>query len=183
MAEQTPNFVDLFEKSSPYLEKVLAGTRPDQESNSTPCTEWDVAQLKGHLVESVIGAAMLLSGGQYAPSGGNDAERYAASAKATVEAARKPGVLEAEYETPFGKLSGSFFITGLFVDSLIHGWDLSKGTEQDVPMPADLASACFDSAGGVIDGSRHVGAFGPAVAVPADASPQDRLVAFSGRTP
>jgi uncharacterized protein (TIGR03086 family) len=73
--------------------------------------------------------------------------------------------------------------TIVFMEHLTHGWDLAKATDQDTRMPADLVAECMELAVPMDKMLRMPGVCGPAVDVPESASPQDRFVAFMGRTP
>ncbi|MGW5491732.1 TIGR03086 family metal-binding protein [Streptomyces olivaceoviridis] len=67
---------------------------------------------------------------------------------------------------------------------VIHGWDLARATGQDyTPDPAALDSALTFLRAAADDPDRGDGLFGPAVPVPADATPLDRAVGLSGRDP
>jgi uncharacterized protein (TIGR03086 family) len=69
---------------------------------------------------------------------------------------------------------------------IVHGWDLARATSQPFECDAASVEACLD----VVEqfsgpGSEEVRgtAFGPVVAVPADAPALDRLIGLTGRDP
>ena len=68
-------------------------------------------------------------------------------------------------------------------DLLLHGWDLAKSTGQDTTMPDGLPDAAYGVIHGRFTEEQRVGVFSPEIAVPPDASPQDRLLAYTGRDP
>lgn len=70
-----------------------------------------------------------------------------------------------------------------FADQLLHGWDLARATGQDAAMPAGLADAAYEMIHGRFTEEQRKGVFKPEMAVPADASSQDRLLAYTGRDP
>jgi uncharacterized protein (TIGR03086 family) len=70
-----------------------------------------------------------------------------------------------------------------FADQLLHGWDLAKATGQDATMPAGLAEAAYAMVHGRFTDDQRKGVFKPEVQVGADASAQDRLLAYTGRDP
>ena len=70
-----------------------------------------------------------------------------------------------------------------FSDQLLHGWDLARATGQDTTMPEDLAEAAYSIIHGAFPEEQRQGVFKPEVPVPDDASAQERLLAFTGRSP
>jgi uncharacterized protein (TIGR03086 family) len=70
------------------------------------------------------------------------------------------------------------------MDQLIHTWDLATATGQDSTLDPELVAVCsalflpdmpeMGRAGGLV---------GPAIDVPADASPQAKLLGAMGRRP
>ena len=70
-----------------------------------------------------------------------------------------------------------------FSDQLLHGWDLARATKQDATMPDSLAAAAYDSIHGLFTDEQRKGVFGPEIAVGDDATPQQRLLAYTGRDP
>jgi uncharacterized protein (TIGR03086 family) len=73
---------------------------------------------------------------------------------------------------------------GTFMDNLVHTWDLAVATGQDPTLDTDLVDACVALfLPDMPERGRAAGIVGPAVAVPEDASPQDRLLGAMGRRP
>ena len=70
-----------------------------------------------------------------------------------------------------------------FSDQLLHGWDLARATNQDATMPDGLAQAAYDLIHGAFTDEQRTGVFKPEVPVGDDATPQQRLLAYTGRTP
>jgi uncharacterized protein (TIGR03086 family) len=70
-----------------------------------------------------------------------------------------------------------------FSDQLLHGWDLAMATGQDTTMPDGLAEAAYRMIHGRFTEEQRQGVFKPEVSVPGDATPQERLLAYTGRVP
>jgi hypothetical protein len=64
-----------------------------------------------------------------------------------------------------------------------HGWDLAASTSQDTTMPSGVARVVYDMIHGRFTEEQRKGIFKPELPVPADASDQDRLLAYTGRNP
>ena len=68
-----------------------------------------------------------------------------------------------------------------FSDQLLHGWDLARATGQEPTMPDGLAAAAYEMIHGRFTDEQRKGVFAPEVPVGADASPQQKLLAYTGR--
>jgi uncharacterized protein (TIGR03086 family) len=88
-----------------------------------------------------------------------------------------------EYGAAGGAEKAGFGLGVAFGDTLIHTWDLATATGQDPTIPEDLAEVAYDLVSKNFPEEGREGILGPRVAVPDDASWQDKLLGFSGRTP
>jgi len=95
---------------------------------------------------------------------------------------RRPGALDAPCAVSYGPVPGSVYAGHRFLDVLVHGWDLAAGTGQDYTLDPELIEAGQQIIEPQLDAFRSAGAFGPQVAVPAEASAQTRFLAMLGRT-
>jgi hypothetical protein len=69
-----------------------------------------------------------------------------------------------------------------FSDQLLHGWDVARATGQDAEMPAGLAESAYGIIHGRFTEEQRHGVFKPEIPVPEDASAQERLLAYTGRS-
>lgn len=172
--------------------EIVAGFRPDQLGDPTPCSEWDVRALLNHLIGVSEAFSHAAEGEpitrpdprtEYFQGDGYTAA-YDAATEDLLAAWRTPGALDATITLPFGDVPGSVAASINFVDLLVHGWDLARATGQDPTFDPDLAEPALEVSRNLVsDEIRSAGAFGPEVAAPAGASEADRLVAFLGRNP
>jgi uncharacterized protein (TIGR03086 family) len=147
----------------------------------TPCEEWDVRTLLNHMLDSQRFFAGRARGEDAAfPAKeppdliGDDPEAAFAQSRASMqEAFSQPDALERT-----GPLLGI-----AFSDQLLHGWDLARATGQDATMPEGLADVAYTHIHGRFTDEQRKGVFGPEIQVPPDASPQTRLLAYTGRDP
>ena len=176
---------------------VVDDVRDDQWSAATPCEDWSVRQLTGHLVGGNRLFASILSGTPMPPLdelrrwaaedqlGADPPSAYREAAGALLAAFELPGVLDAVHRFPVGPLPGRAAIALRTVETLVHGWDLATATGQRLGPPAD------ELADGVLGFSRDLltrlpegrHPFAPSRPVADDAPALDRLVALLGRTP
>ncbi len=178
---------------------LISAVRDDQWAAPTPCPEWTVRDLVGHMVTSNYAFVRILGGtapeapgrtAPEAPGGGADSLRpdaglvdaYRDSAAALVGAFRQPGVLDRVHTVPIGPVPGIAALHLRITEVLVHGWDLARATGQDAVFPEDLAEqelAFSRSKLGDIPQGRTP--FAPPQPVPGDAPAIDRLVALLGR--
>lgn len=169
---------------------LVAGVGDDQWHLPTPCDDWDVRQLVNHIVAGNHWVSPLITGSTIADVGdrldgdvlGDDPLAAYEASQAEADAAfSAPGAMEAPANVSYGPVPASIYAGHRFLDVLVHGWDLAKGTGQDATLRPDLVEACLAIAEPQADGLASSGAFGTDHDVPDEASPQDRLLALLGR--
>ena len=185
------DLIEMYDRASAWTADKVRGAQ-DQLDAPTPCTDWTVRRLVDHLLAGQTMFAEGPRGGTVAPPegpppelvGDDPAGQYEQARKETVAAYAEPGVMEGMVKG-FGGEVPAFVVLGIaFCDQLIHGWDLARATGQDTTMPPEFAALGRQLLDGRIDeASRGPGKnFGAAVPVPNDASYQDKLLAYCGRT-
>ena len=175
----------LFEGAAARAAQVLAGVRPEQLDGPTPCSEWSVRQLVEHMVGStdyLLGAAGEAAPGRAGPATVAD---YRSGVAQVLDALARPGVLQRRCRSPLGfDWSVTEATAGTFMDNLVHTWDLATATGQDRGLDDELVRACVAMfLPDMPERGRAAGIVGPAVAVPSDATAQDRLLGAMGRRP
>ena len=188
MPNTTPG--ELYVKAMAATQRSVDGVRADQWHAPTPNTEWDVKQVANHIIGENLWAGELLRGKTIAEVGnrfdgdvaGTDpAAAYRTSVSVATEAVTAPGAMEAVCHLSFGDFSGADYSAQLFLDLLIHGWDIAKATQQDTRLPADLVEACIPIAQQITAMARSTGVYGDDLPVSPNADQQTRLLAIVGR--
>ncbi len=191
MTQQMPNSIPLYGEAARGFRAMMAAVKADQLGRNTPCTLWNVRALLIHNLKVAEFVHQLFTTGQSdeddsAVGGPLPKEGAVAAFDGAVSRVlgwiKAPGAIDKQLNTPFGQMSAGQFLMFPTLDLLIHRWDLAKGIGQDTTLPAHLVEACLGLAPG-IEGGRSMGVFGPAVAVPAHARAQDRLLGLTGRHP
>lgn len=157
-------------------------------SDSTPCTEFTVAQVAEHLLGSVASLGGLAGAELARPtladvtdSGVPIEVQIADLSQPAIEAWRRRGL---DGELPMGDrtLPASFFAGILAVEYLVHAWDFAEATGQKLVVDERLAAYVLGLSKQIVtDEMRMPGMFEPAVEISPDASPMDQLIAWTGR--
>jgi uncharacterized protein (TIGR03086 family) len=174
------DLLNLYGRASEWTLTKVTGAA-DKLGASTPCDEWDVRTLMNHMLDThnyFVGVARSQDVSPPAPDppeiiGENPAADFADARTEAMSVFSGDGVIDQT-----GPALGI-----AFSDQLLHGWDLAKATGQDPIMPDGLAEAAYEIVHGRFTDDERSGVFGPEVAVPATASAQDTLLAYTGRDP
>jgi uncharacterized protein (TIGR03086 family) len=186
----SPTTGELYVTAMTGTSRYIDGVSADQLHAATPCAEWDVKQVVNHIVGENLWAAELLQGKTIAQVGsrldgdltGDDpAAAYRRSVRIATDAVSAPGAMQATCHLSFGDFSGSDYVAQLFMDTLIHGWDIATATGQDTRLDPQLVAVCLPIAQQFTTMARGSGAFGDELPVSSDADPQTRLLAIVGR--
>jgi uncharacterized protein (TIGR03086 family) len=165
----------------------------------TPCTEWSVADLVGHLVDEHLwvpplvdgldldSAGKVVAGTRKLPAeggvGANLAEAWDEAAVGSRDAWTTPGALDRQVHLSRGLTPAREYLGEMIVDLAVHSWDLAAAIGQSAALPDELARYAWEALsphGPDLSGS---GVFGKPVDVPESASVQDRLLGLTGRDP
>jgi uncharacterized protein (TIGR03086 family) len=173
------DLLDLFDRGTSWTASKIPAAVAQLDA-STPCEKWNVQAVLNHLLDAQQQFAAVPEGKQPSFDGstpdliGDDpSAQYEAARQATLAAYRLPGVVE--------KTMPMLAIG--FIDQVVHGWDLAVATGQDASIPDDLAESAFAFIDGRMGDDQRGDFFKPPVVVPDDSSPQDKLLAYGGRSP
>ena len=168
---------DVWGLAADKWDEVMGQVDDDDWAKSTPCEGWTVQELVDH--------AMFWQGrgggvfGADAEEGADWATLRPALAAALSDPANLEGNAESLGGTPKQAVAG--LITA---DLLVHSWDLARAIGADDTLPAAAATSTLMGLQRLPEEMlRSERMFGPAVEVADDASAQDQLIAFVGRTP
>ena len=172
------------------LAELVQRTERGQFDLPTPCSEWKVVDLLGHVTTGAHLFAASIRGEEFEI--GNPTDRVgddqAASFRAAIDsfgsAIDEADDFDVLISMPFGELPLSMVLEVFGFDVLLHCWDLARATSQNFDPPTEILDSVAAFAHGFVnDGLRDAGAFRPEVSVEDDIPALDRLAAFCGRTP
>ncbi len=168
---------------------LVAACTEDQLRLPTPCGDFDVEALVEHIAVwiQVFDAAVNEQALEFDPAthrvGKERPEAFARAARSIMV-----GLQERGYDRPMTMTSdpvpGEFILNMLLMEYVGHGWDLSTAVSTPSPYSDDEAAVALSAAQAIIQPQyRGTGMFDHEIAVLADTSPIDQLVAFLGRNP
>ena len=175
-----PDLLKLYDQASAWTTEKVA-TAGGQLDAPTPCDEWDVRTLLNHMLETQRYFTASARGEDASPPGPQPPTLLSQDPAGDFESARQD-VLQAFADPAVVEKTGPALGIA-FSDMLLHGWDVARATKQDATMPAGLAEAAYEMIHGRFTDEQRTGVFKPEVQVGPDASPQDRLLAYTGRNP
>jgi uncharacterized protein (TIGR03086 family) len=172
-----------FAELAPVLGAVFAKLRPEDLDRPTPCAGFTVRGVLEHM----IGGATAFAAAYRGDAAGTPelADPIAGVGSALSDLASSisaPGALARTIQAPFGEVDGESFARFVVLDGLVHGWDLATATGQPYDPPDELVAAVADFAEQTLDPLRDGETFAAAVEPPDEASPIERLAAYTGRS-
>jgi len=167
---------------------VMAGVRPDQWQQPTPCAEWDVRALVQHILGWMQVFDVAANGGAFEGDpadytvGDDPAGEFRTFADSMLAGWRNGGT-DRTVRITMGELPAPMVLNMTLMEYMTHGWDLATATGQPVPFSDTEAERVLERARATLKPEyRGPGtAMGEEVAVPADAPAVVRLAAFMGR--
>lgn len=165
------------------LAQVLHHISSDELTKPTPCSEFDVAQLTEHLLNSirVLGGA---AGAVFADSDTAESpeRQVIAAARPALDAWHGRG-LQGTVAIGPNELPATMVVGILSLEFLVHAWDYATATGRTVQVVEPLAEYVLSLAHEIITPAGRVRAgFDDPVDVPDSASSLQKLIAFTGRS-
>jgi uncharacterized protein (TIGR03086 family) len=187
--------MDLLPTMGRVLDKageVVDNVEPSQLTASTPCTEWSVRDVINHVVGGATMFAECVESGSVADErlgqlmgGDNLGEDYKGAFHTASDRARAAfggeGALEKIVKLPFGEMPAGIALNIAVMDVMTHTVDIAKATGQKIDDDELLDTALTVGRQLITDSFRTPGMFDAEQPAPADASAEDKLLAFAGR--
>ncbi len=162
-----------------------SGVTEDQWANRTPCPEWTVRDLVGHVVNTTRRVHGNLGEPVEDPDLDGDLVAQFAEARRAIESAlADPGRAAQVVSGMFGEQSFESLVGRLLCsDTLLHTWDLARATGQDERLDPVAVERCAEFLAPMDEAIRRPGGFAPKVAPVQGADDQTLLLNFCGRHP
>jgi uncharacterized protein (TIGR03086 family) len=184
--------VELIDAASAEFERVVRQLPSDSWDRPTP-SEISIRELVEHVVVGNYFTAVLLAGVDRdealnmltSDQLGDDpviavvdsARRQAQAFATTPDGQPVPG--------PKGDIPAAAYLRFRLVDLVVHAWDLLRAARLDEALDPRIVAELMDMVEPHLDDMLTYGAYGsgPSGALPAEVSPQDRLLYWFGRRP
>ena len=183
---------DLLQMVSDEFCNVVSIVTPEQWNLPTPCSDWTVLELIGHVVGGSQMATSLVGGASRIEAIGLLATDFVGTdplgAVDAALAAQREAFDEADLENiscqhPAGDMPAEQLLGLRIGDLLIHRWDLARAIGADEQLPADAVQRVWDDTAPMAPIIAQLGVFGdgPSGTVPDDAPLSERLLDLMGR--
>lgn len=162
----------------------------DQWSLPTPCSEWSVRDLVNHVTYETLWIPELMAGVTVAEVGDRfDGDNLGADPVGAWDRAATPAVaafsaesaMDTTVDSSMGPLAGPVYLGQIFMDVVIHGWDLARGIGADDTIEARFTDQLYAEVAPKEDDMKAWGGYGDRVVPPPDADTQTKLLAVLGR--
>ena len=164
--------IDLLSRALDQTAALVTSVQPDQLDDPTPCRDWTVRQLLGHICSDPRNFVTMAQGGDVDWS-------------AEVPLADDPGrafredadeLLDVVREAPDT-------ISIQLPEFTVHSWDLAQALGRTDDLDDELAEQALRIMSPMLKPEMRGNAFEPELDAADDASPYERLAAFTGRRP
>ncbi len=158
----------------------------DRWDSPSPCEEWTTRDLVQHLLDThgMFGGFVGLELKPGPPVADDPVGAWAAARVQMQTWLDDPATAQKEFDGIGGRTTLEAAVNRFICfDLVVHGWDLSRAAGLDDTIdPAELPKI-WDDVHTLGDLIRSEGTCGPEVEAPADATDQERLLAYLGRQP
>ncbi len=187
--EATPDLRSLLTAAFDQVERFVTTTDRADAGLPTPCEDWDVDDLVGHLIAVVRRIGVVLQGLPpfSVPSTMESTDRVGDWTHWRAETERvlaDDAVLELEVQVPWGTVTGAQAIGSYVGELATHSWDLARALGRDAELDVRLGEAALPAILAKIPAEpRDQIPFGPVVEVGPEATAFERMLAWQGRDP
>ena len=182
-----------FARALDQAEQQIAAVSADELGNRTPCVDYEVRALLGHMVAVLHKIARVGVGGDARdvpdPIDGITDDGWAgafAQARGEVErVSADDAMLDRMVTLPWATLPGRAALDAYTHEFTVHSWDLAHATGRLDQLDPDLAVQALEAFPKFAppEARSGQGPFGPAVPVPNGADVYTQLAAYLGRQP
>ncbi|WP_043619857.1 TIGR03086 family metal-binding protein [Nonomuraea candida] len=175
------DMMPLMTRATEQTSALVRAVRQDQLGLPTPCADFDVKALIGHLewvAEMLEPTALRGERVEQGPYAGDFPDRAERALASWSRPESWEGVSPAMGGMPMTALAHMYLI-----DLVVHGWDLARATGRKHEPDPEAVPRIRQFADQMMEMGRQRGVFGEPVPVADDAPPFDRLLGLLGRDP
>jgi uncharacterized protein (TIGR03086 family) len=182
------------DESHRAMRAVVAAVSAADWARSTPCEQWNVAQVLRHAAgdQLAYAAAITGSGGpaqnpfEPSPSRPDGPPDFLEAALQTAAAAWStvvPGTAGLPTPLPQGPMDADAAAAAAALDIAVHAWDIAVATGLPAPLPAELAAQLMPVATSIVEPLRAYGVYAAALAPEPGDDAAAILLRYLGRNP
>jgi uncharacterized protein (TIGR03086 family) len=176
----TSDPLNLYRRASEWTLSKVSGS-VDKLDAATPCDGWDVRTLMNHMLDTQQYFVARARGEDASRPSPQPPELVGDDGVAAFQRVRDDTLEVFAQEGVIARTGPSLGIA--FSETLLHGWDLARATGQDSTMPQGLAEAAYEMIHGRFTEEQRQGVFKPEIPAGPTASPQEKLLVYTGRDP
>jgi len=182
--------LDCYLRSLDSTINFVSNVADDAWNNDTPCSDWDVKDVVNHIVYENVWMVALFNGRTIEEVGdefegdlvGDDpAGVYVKTANEVKAILAEPDAMTRTCHISSGPVSGADYAKELFLDTLIHGWDIAVGSKQDATLDPYLVEQCMPLGQAIADNESYRSAFKAPTEGSTSGNPQTHLLGLLGR--
>jgi uncharacterized protein (TIGR03086 family) len=173
------------------VQSVVDGVSDPDTSAASPCPDWDVRSVANHLLGTIEAMRRVGAGEDLDPEdpwgtqGDHARETWRSDLSDLLASYAETWSRPESWEGAAmgGKVPRQMIGDMGFVEVVLHGWDLARGSGQQVQYDDAAIDQALEVMAQIGEQGRSQGAFGAEVPLPDDAPPFHRVLAQSGRDP
>jgi uncharacterized protein (TIGR03086 family) len=191
LEQLTPEIIsDCYLRSLESTINFVTNVPDNAWGNYTPCSDWDVKDVVNHIVYENVWMVALFNGRTIEEVGdefegdlvGDDpAGVYLRTANEVKAVLAEPDAMSRTCQISSGPVTGAEYAKQLFLDTLIHGWDIAVGSKQDATLDEYLVDMCMPLGQAIADNEGYRAVFKAPTEGSTSDNPQTRLLALLGR--
>ncbi|MFC4912135.1 TIGR03086 family metal-binding protein [Actinomadura gamaensis] len=165
------------------MARMLAAIDDAQLDDPTPCAEYTVAELIGHVDDAARNFAAMARGDGEPADRADGRDGVAGHVRELAAAWRREVAWNGVSEGAGVKLPNEVWGKIALTEMVVHVWDLAKATGRPFEMPEETLEACLEHVAEFIPTAPLPSLWEPPVPVADDAPVIDRIVGITGRSP
>ena len=121
---------------------IVSNVADSAWGNDTPCTDWNVKDVVSHIVHENVWMVSLFNGRTIEEVGDDPIGTYNRTAGEVKAILAQPDAMSRTCQISWRPVTGAEYSKQLFLDTLIHGWDIAVGSDQDAKLDDYLVQMC-----------------------------------------
>ena len=181
---------DCYDRSLDSSINIVSNVADSAWGNDTPCTDWNVKDVVNHIVYENVWMVALFNGRTIEEVGdefegdlvGDDPiGTYNRTAREVKAILAQPDAMSRTCQISSGPVTGAEYSKQLFLDTLIHGWDIAVGSDQDAKLDDYLVQMCTPLAQVIAGNEGYRSVFAEPTSGSNSDNGQTKLLALLGR--